>query len=114
MAWPRGLREQGRWLGEAEIACMAQESNGGGGEAGKWSDLRFLPGPLSPPQSHRHLSKSLRRQDSQTQDHSNYGFRIHGEFKGRGDLSYLPGADGGSHECRLWSQLLSSLHHAEL
>ena len=74
----------------------------------------FLLAPLSPSQSHRHLSRSARSQDSHTQDHSNYGFTIHEEFKGGSDLSSLSEPDGETCECRLWSHLLPRLHHVVL
>lgn len=33
LAWPKGFREQGIWVGEGKLNCMLQESDGGGGEA---------------------------------------------------------------------------------
>lgn len=33
LVWPRGSREQDKWVGEGNLACYGSQSDGGGGEA---------------------------------------------------------------------------------
>lgn len=71
-----------------------------------------LPLPICPAIQQPLSKKSSRSKDRKKLGETYYGFK-NPEHTRRGFLSHLPGAFDRIPDSRLWSQLLSSLHHYE-